>query len=521
MQFTCDALVYPDIFPARTKFTWDVTPDPDYGGINGYLAVAYGNYDYNAVSITSRQAYTITDLVLNVDWTFSGNAATGLLCECYLTTASHSSGPLDDKLCEVGFLPKVSSGAQAWASGLPSLGSFVDSNGVTWQVRESMDASATFPYYVAYRSGFVDHKGAFVFDDYFAFLINLGKLTGNEWFNGVAFGPEPHYGAANVIINSLTPTYAGAARVPWTLSSLTANAQQTEVVLQWKHAGGATSHQYRMNGGTWTTTSSSTTHTVTGLTASTAYTFEVRGVNSTGNGAASNLVNITTLAQPHALPATNLLRRWRADSIAQANNTAVATWPALIGGVDLTQATAGDRPTYVTNRQNGKPAVTWGTSANTMHLGATGFTVQAQPVTITAICKPSEIAATMELLGFSGGGNNAEMYMQSSKWRSWANAELISTGNATANAWVVFTFVLNGSTSALYINGTQVASGSGGNATLRETFFLGRHPTNGLNWRGDIGEVIIYTGAADATTRAQIHSYVQDYWGITVTDYTV
>lgn len=225
-----------------------------------------------------------------------------------------------------------------------------------------------------------------------------------------------------------------------------------------------------------------------------------------------------TVHTDYTVPATNLRNRWRADSIAQADNTAVASWPNLNGGVDLAQATSGDRPTYRTGRQNGKPAVAWPTSAGgTVHLLSTAFATQAQPVTFVGILKPSDIS-NME---FFHWGGTAEMYIESSKWNSWTGASSIaSAGAPTPNAWVVWTFVVNGASSAMYINGTQVATGNAGSLSLGTTLNFGRHAsTAGRNWRGDIGEFIVYTDAADATKRAQIHSYVQDYWGITVADY--
>lgn len=210
MTFTIDMRVSPTLFPATTKLAWSVTPDPDYGGINGFLHVDWGNYDDSAGSITPRQAHSITALSASVDWTFAGSNLTGLLCECYLTTASHATGGLTDKVCEVGFLPKCSPSSQSFAAGLPAVGtgSFVDGNGVTWNVGQALDGSGTFPYYVATRVGYVDHPGALDFKAYFAFLQASGKITGNEWFNGLGFGPEPLSGASTLTINSFTPTYS-------------------------------------------------------------------------------------------------------------------------------------------------------------------------------------------------------------------------------------------------------------------------------------------------------------------------
>lgn len=207
LVFTCSMQVFPAVFPALTIINWDVTPDPDWGEINGYLHADYGNYEDSPGTITPRQLKNITAMSMDADWTFTGSNLSGLLCECWPTTTSRPSGSLTDKVAEVGFLPKCSPSSQAFAAGLPAVGSgsFVDSFGVTWNV--GLDNSQAQPYYVATRVGYVDHHGPMDFKAYFAFLQASGKLTGNEYFNGVGFGVEPLSGAGSLTINTL-PTVA-------------------------------------------------------------------------------------------------------------------------------------------------------------------------------------------------------------------------------------------------------------------------------------------------------------------------
>lgn len=92
--------------------------------------------------------------------------------------------------------------------------------------------------------------------------------------------------------------HGGIPTVPATVTDLRATAaSDTEVLLEFTPAGGASSYQYRVDGGSWVTTSdNSGTQLVTGLTAATEYDFEVRGVNVIGNGAASNVATVTTNA---------------------------------------------------------------------------------------------------------------------------------------------------------------------------------------------------------------------------------
>lgn len=206
-------LIDPATFPIGTKFTWDVDQDPDWIGVNGYLFLAYGNYDSSPGIITSRQVKNIAQLSLDVEWTFEGDEASGLLSECWLSSASAPSGSLD-KTHEIAFFPKCSPDASAWLATLPTVGtgSFV-SNGVTWNVAESTSATGQ-PYLIAYRPGYASSQGALPYKDYLAFLTASGKITGNEWFNGVAFGVEPFNGAGSLTITKFAPTYSDQPPAP-------------------------------------------------------------------------------------------------------------------------------------------------------------------------------------------------------------------------------------------------------------------------------------------------------------------
>lgn len=211
---TSEKLVYPDNFPNKTKISWDITPDPDWAGINGMLAIGWGNYDDSAGSITPRQLSTITSLILDVDWTFVGDNSTGLLCETWLTSIARPSGGISgspDVRYEVGFLPKVSTGAHDWLlfGGPVSVGGYTDSHGVHWNVSQADNGQGT-PYLIAYRDGYVSHQGIFDFKDLFTFLVGAGQITGNPYFNGLAFGAEVVSGVASLEYNSYTPTYTGS-----------------------------------------------------------------------------------------------------------------------------------------------------------------------------------------------------------------------------------------------------------------------------------------------------------------------
>lgn len=127
-------------------------------------------------------------------------------------------------------------------------------------------------------------------------------LTGQGWVVGEITPTQPPYaysggytktlGAQGWVVDPIPPK-SGGGSVPGATGTLSAAAtSQTAVQLTFTDASGATGHQYRIDGGTPQTLAGD--KIVTGLTASTAYGFEVRGTNASGQGAWSNVASATT-----------------------------------------------------------------------------------------------------------------------------------------------------------------------------------------------------------------------------------
>lgn len=84
--------------------------------------------------------------------------------------------------------------------------------------------------------------------------------------------------------------------LPEAISDLTATAQSdTEIEIDWTEAVGATSHEYRVDGGS-AVAASGPPMTIAELDADTEYGFEVRGVNADGDGPWSDVATETTNA---------------------------------------------------------------------------------------------------------------------------------------------------------------------------------------------------------------------------------
>lgn len=106
---------------------------------------------------------------------------------------------------------------------------------------------------------------------------------------------------------AVTGTYAVfTATVPSAITTLSATPGNGQVTLNWtapSNGGSAiTDYEYRVDGGTWTSTGSTSASTVVGgLTNGTSYDFEVRAINAVGAAATSNVATATPSTVPSAI----------------------------------------------------------------------------------------------------------------------------------------------------------------------------------------------------------------------------
>src|SRR5262249_3876940 len=95
-----------------------------------------------------------------------------------------------------------------------------------------------------------------------------------------------------------------------------------------------------------------------GLSSNTQYFYRVRAVNFAGTSDYSSEIGVTTISDSVAAPLGDLLVWLKADSRGWTNGTPVSVWPDLSDARnDAAQATAAGRPLVVTNDMNGKPAL--------------------------------------------------------------------------------------------------------------------------------------------------------------------
>ena len=218
----------------------------------------------------------------------------------------------------------------------------------------------------------------------------------------------------------------------------------------------------------------------------------------------------------------NLHTWYRADSIAQADNTAVTSWTdSSGGGFTMSQVNALKQPTLQTAEINGLPIVRFDGTADGLASSAPGNGVNQ---TVIAVARASNVTGIRTIRGgqlqVTCNGGIPTAYSNSVNLLGASTGGSIGTTN-----FVILTFTFNDTTGAWawFRNGT--ADGSGTNTTVSLTgtalqAISGSDSTVSQEyWQGDIAEVISYTRVITAGERSNVHSYLQEKYGITVSDY--
>jgi hypothetical protein len=193
-DFTDRITVLPGGFPKGTHIEWDwPLRRSGVGGVWGYMEISYGNYDGGEpkLHVEPRQVRDIRALSQDFAWSHGGIAQFNLLNEFYLT---RNAGKTGEKVIEIGLLlhPYERPGADALKA--KDVGRFVDRQGRAWDVI----LQGTFCMFVPERDvleGHVDIRAML------QFLIDKSVISGDEWFNGLAFGVEPVRGWGSIAVD--------------------------------------------------------------------------------------------------------------------------------------------------------------------------------------------------------------------------------------------------------------------------------------------------------------------------------
>jgi hypothetical protein len=249
-------------------------------------------------------------------------------------------------------------------------------------------------------------------------IMDTGYPTNGTAYEFYSAGSPP---SGTVTIGTITKTSA-TATVPYTYD-----------------AADQTGFEYRLNGGAAVADAASPVD-LTGLTANTAYTIEVRAVNADGQGAWSAVGNFTTDA---------------AGSVPSGTVT--------IGTITTTQTTASVPYTYSASDQTG-----FQYRLN----GGTATTASASPISLTGLTVATAYTIEVRAINAAGNGSwstSAPFTTAAAAVPSFTLTDLTSNANAPwASTTNITVDVYNPSTGALVVRKTGLTSTAGADVVVSD-----------------------------------------------------
>lgn len=225
-----------------------------------------------------------------------------------------------------------------------------------------------------------------------------------------------------------------------------------------------------------------------------------------------------------------------ATTISASDNDPVGTWADSSGnGRTLTQATAGLRPTYRTNIQNGRPVVRFDGVDDLIFYdpGSNWFSPTQMTYFVTLVRRGvksdagsfgavADLQTTDTQVGgwvanYEGAGAAVDLQ---DYFGGAGQAIQVHPGNNSPfiTSAVYDQNVTNGT--VRYLNGTAGATSTVTNAVNVRNLTVGARRQGGANGnnhsQADFCEILIYNGVLSTANRRGVESYLGSKWGITV-----
>lgn len=239
-----------------------------------------------------------------------------------------------------------------------------------------------------------------------------------------------------------------------------------------------------------------------------------------------SLGNISAPFIPTKVP--NLKFWVRADlGVTTVAGNKISNWndQSTIGDTNrnLVQSTDAQRPVLIASDSNYNNQSTASfTRANNTYIQSSAWsTAMTQPCTYYAVANSDGANVYYEDV-FDGDtdGNRMQLSYVSAFWGMAAGGAGLSISTNNTSSPAVFCCVFNGpSSSKLYVSSaTDSPLGSQPPTSPSSMIVLGsaKNADSGVSLQGKIAEVIAYTTAHDATTRATIMAYLGTRYGITI-----
>lgn len=253
---------------------------------------------------------------------------------------------------------------------------------------------------------------------------------------------------------------------------------------------------------------------------------EVLAQGNAGSGAGLRIyelyvdINYTATTPPdpptfREIP-TGMAAWWQASAVSGTEGSDVLSWvDSSPNGYDATGVGA-TKPKLRVGFINSQNSIEFSTTNNF----TSTLTASQNIYTIFMVAAPSSTSGNRNVIGADATGGREFRYASATRQnvvRSVLAATASSTPAVVANQFEIATAVWDSLTQQVYVNGTlSIDSSFTPSITAGRTTLIG---AGTATYTGKISEIIVYHSKLSVGDRAQVHSYLQDKYGITVSDY--
>lgn len=217
---------------------------------------------------------------------------------------------------------------------------------------------------------------------------------------------------------------------------------------------------------------------------------------------------------PTSPPDQSNLKVWlKGDAGITLNGSDVSAWADQSGnGNDAAQADTAKQPAYVSNALNGIPGVQ---SDGVDELLMSGEFTLNQPFTIYTILNVTAWTSADRIIADAADTNGVLQFGTTPDILLYAKETSLSDSGLTLSNWHVLTTIFNSTSSVIQINKSTASTGNAG-ATNWGGYTVGGKHNGPASVAGTFVELLIYSGAHDATTRGLAQDYLAWRGGLSI-----
>jgi hypothetical protein len=205
----------------------------------------------------------------------------------------------------------------------------------------------------------------------------------------------------------------------------------------------------------------------------------------------SGFPNFTPSGSPHARFSASLLT-------GLSNNDKVASFTEQINSKHAVQATEDKKPLYKTNIQAGKPVVRFDGTDDIAVAPFSGYAF-TQPYTVFLACGYTP-GQTPDGVFTDGSGSRRFLCGEDGgKFGMFLGTAWVRATTDVDTVFKIITCIVNGASSSIRINGSEVGTGNPGSNDVDVNFYIGSNFGETDHAPCDIGEIVIYNSLESVT----------------------